>query len=472
MASPGEDPAVDAQPPFRRPRIRSRLLAVAAVVVLMAGSGIGLERVVGIRPAPPGSPGASMSGGWFCPHGGGRGWRAWIAVANPNPDPVLIRITTFGRRGIRAQRTDTIPGSSQIYHSVPAGTGGEGTEIEYFGGWVGAGWVVQRSGDEPFLGGSRCAGSPSASWYLTDLPTARGQAARVELMNPFGEDATVSVAIRTDQRAAVRPGALSPHVVPARTSTEIRLNQFLLQAPGERIVSVELDVQLGRIAAAGVSVTADGMATEIGEPRESARWSLPGTGFAGGSTLSLLNAKGRRSDVTIIAQSPASQRVLSGVDGLSLSKGEAAAFPAPEDGADGIVIESTNKQPVAAERRLVGTDGEPALIGAGSPATRWLVIPTLPPTGGEASIVVQNPAREPAEVELRLLGSSGSVFAANRTLTVSAGRVVRVDLTQMAGTEPVSALITATTGTVVVGGASYASNGSGYAATLGLRMNS
>lgn len=395
------------------------------------------------------------------------GWRAWVAIANPGAEPVSIRITTFGRRGVRAQLDDVVPGSSLIYRAVPAGSGGEGTEVEYFGGWVGAGWVVRRSGSDPFLGASRCADAPSSTWYLTDLPTARGQTARLELMNPFGEDATVAVVLRTDQRAAVRPGPLSPYVVPAGTSTEIRLNQFLLQAPGEHIVSAELDVQLGRVVAGAVTVSGDGVATESAEPRESTRWSLPAAGFAGASTVSLLNAQGRRSDFTVIAQSASRQRVLSGVDGLSLSRGEAMAFAVPDETADGVVVESTNRQPIAAGRRLTGTDGEPALAGgAASPSTRWLLMPTLPPKGGQAVMVVQNPTREPATVEIGLLGSSGSLFAANRTLTVPAGRAVTVDLAQMAGTTPVCALVTATSGTVVVGGASYGSGGAGYAATL------
>jgi hypothetical protein len=448
------------------------LLAVATVAAVMVGSGIGLERAVGIRQPAPGSPHSATTGGWFCPHGGGDGWRAWVAIANPNPEPVSIRITTFGRRGVRARLDDVVPGSTLVYRPVPARSGGEGTEVEYFGGWVGAGWVIQRSGEDSFLGGSRCADAPSPTWFLTDLPTARGQTARLELMNPFGEDATVGVVLRTDQRAAVRPGPLSPYVVPAGTSTEVRLNQFLLQAPGEKVVSAELEVQLGRVVAGAVTISGDGVATEVGEPREATRWSVPGAAFAGGSTLSLLNAKGRRSDISVIAQSASQQRVLSGVDGLSLSRGEATAFAIADETAAGLFVESMNKQPIAAGRRLFGTNAEPALVaGSPSPSARWLLLPTLPPRGGQATMVLQNPTREPVSVEIRLLGSSGSLFAANRTLTVPAGRAVTVDLAQMAGTVPVSALVTATTGTVVVGGASYGPGGAGYAATLAVPVN-
>jgi hypothetical protein len=116
---------------------------------------------------------------------------------------------------------------------------------------------------------------------------------------------------------------------------------------------------------------------------------------------------------------------------------------------------------------VFGTNAEPALVaGARSPESRWLLLPTVPPKGGQATMVVQNPTRVPAEVEIRLFGTSGPLFPANRTLTVPAGRAVTVELAQLAGTAPVATLVTATSGTVVVGGASYGSGGAGYAVTL------
>ena len=291
-------------------------------------------------------------------------------------------------------------------------------------------------------------------------------------MNPFAEDAAVNVGIQTDHRTAVRPGALTPFIVPAGTSTEIRLNQFLLQAPDEKIVSADVRVELGRVVVSAVDLSTGGMATEIAEPRESSRWGLPAAGFTGGSTLNVMNPAGRRSDFTVIAQSETRQQVLSGVDGLSLSRGEAIAFAVPDESATGLAVESTNKAPVAVQRRVVGTDGEPAIIGgAESTAPVWLLPSTLPPRGGRALLVVQNPGRESAEIALRLFGASGSLFGADRTFSVPAGRSLTIDLSAMTGQDPAAALVTASSGTIVVGGASYASDGGGFSATLAIPVD-
>ncbi|MFN2589177.1 MAG: DUF5719 family protein, partial [Actinomycetota bacterium] len=88
---------------------------------------------------------------------------------------------------------------------------------------------------------------------------------------------------------------------------------------------------------------------------------------------------------------------------------------------------------------------------------------------GRTTLVVQNPGQIPAEMTLKLFGSDGPVAPGIfERLTVDPGRSLAVDMARVVGDRPVSALITTTEGTIVVGGASYDPNEEGYASTPGL----
>jgi hypothetical protein len=83
--------------------------------------------------------------------------------------------------------------------------------------------------------------------------------------------------------------------------------------------------------------------------------------------------------------------------------------------------------------------------------------------------VLENPGQDQAMITLELIGPEGTIPAGVfQHLTVSPGRSLTVDLGRIVGDQPVSALLTATEGTVVAGAASNASDEGGYAATLGV----
>jgi hypothetical protein len=382
-----------------------------------------------------------------------------------------VRLTTFGSDGVIASREFAVPASTHLYRKIRVTDTASATEVEYFGGWVGAGWVVQRGGSEPALAASRCAPSPSPSWYAPDVPTGRGQTALLVVMNPFAEDATFDVVLRTDQRTAVSPTALSPYVLPAGTSIAVRVNQYLLQSPREAIVTGEVHVRLGRVVAGSLSLSADGVGAEVGVPSPAHRWVLPAAAYEGGTTANLMQAQNRGVDLTVLAQGPTEERVLTeGPGALPLGPHQVLAYGVEDPSALGLVVEAASRGQVAAQRRVTGEGGDPALIG-GSPVSRprWLLLPSLPPKGGRTTMVVENPGRATAAIRLQLFGSDGPVPAGIfERFTVSPGRSLTLDLGRVVGNEPVSALLTTTEGTIVVGEASYGSNDAGYAATLGL----
>jgi hypothetical protein len=73
--------------------VRGRLAVAVLTATAAVGGGLALERL-GPRTPDPTTIGDEVSGAWFCPHGGGEGWRAWIAVANPTAEAAEVRLTS------------------------------------------------------------------------------------------------------------------------------------------------------------------------------------------------------------------------------------------------------------------------------------------------------------------------------------------------------------------------------------------
>jgi hypothetical protein len=90
----------------------------------------------------------------------------------------------------------------------------------------------------------------------------------------------------------------------------------------------------------------------------------------------------------------------------------------------------------------------------------------LPPAGGTEELALLNPGHAPVRVTISPFDESGPA-GAKSTVTVPAGRTVTVSLSFF-GSGPLSATVTAADGTIVVGIASQAADGSGFAATTGV----
>lgn len=474
MADPA-GPQAALEPAARKPApaVRGRVVGVALLAALLVGSGFALQRGVGAGPAPAGV-GDDRSGAWFCPHGGGEGYRGWIAVTNPESRPVRVRLTTLGAGGALERPTFTVPAGRQVIRSVPATRSEASTMVEFLGGWVAAGSILRGGSDPAYLAAERCAPGPRRTWYVPDTTTARGESSYLVVMNPFAQDAAVDVVIRTDKRGEIHPGALAPYVVPAGTSVALGLNTYVLQAPDEQLVSGEVQVRLGRVVTGGLTISADGLRAEAGIPSPAVRWVLPGAMYRTPSTLALLNPGPRRADVEVIAQSASSQRLLTGLDPVSLGPGEVKAFGLGGQVDAGVVVQSSNQVPVMAVRRMEGESGDAAILGGEADDARaWVVLPAVPPEGGNQLLLLQNSGRVDASVSLTLIGRSGPIDnPSTDSIVVPSGRLVTVDLSSVSARSPVSVLVTASQGTIVAGCASYSQDGKGYAATLGVPVPS
>jgi hypothetical protein len=459
----------------QRDSIRWRVIFVAALVALVAASAAILDGSVTPGAASPAATaGHQRTGAWFCPHGGGAGWKGWVALANPGGSTVRIRLTGFGASGGGVPSTFDVPAHAQIVRGVAASDQGAGTEVEYFGGWVQASATVSAG-----LGASaqstteRCLPGAGSDWYVPGMSTRVGETAYLVALNPFAEVAEFDVALFTEKRS-VRPGTLTPFVVPPRHSVVIKLNQFALLAQGENALVVHVASRVGRVVVGGVVETGRALVAEAGVPGGATRWVLPAGGTSAAVRLVAFNPGSRRSDLSVISQGVVGQLLASGTNGLSVPAGGVQTFPLRVLPDAGMVVQSTNGQPVVVALQVEGSNGDPAIVG-GAPAAgsgplsgRWLVVPGVPSGTGRATLVLENPGRIDAQVRIAWIGPNGPVLAyPEEPVTVPAGRAVQFPLPGVGG-PLVSALVTVVSGEAVPAAWSSSGQGAGFAVVIGL----
>jgi hypothetical protein len=449
------------------PGIRVRAVALVVVAAFLTGSGLVLDRAVGPKGPSEAASSAGPSGALFCPHGGHAGWEGWVVVTNPGARRVRVRLTQLGKEGKRSVATFVVGALRQVYRQVAADDPADATEVEYFGGWVGAAAIL-ATGSRSGLAAERCEQAAHRNWSVLDVPTATDQASYLVVMNPFDAPAEFDVVLRTEKRE-VAAGALSPYVLAPQHSVGIRLNDFLLQDPDEESLIARVIQRMGRVIAGGLELSAAGIRAEVGIPAPGTRWLLPGGGDTGTRDLVVLNNGRSRADLSAVAEGATVQRLVSGPEGFSVGPGEVKTFQPERVKDSGLLVAASNDQPILAALRLGGPAGDSAtLIGSSTTSMRWLVLPVLPPSDGRSFLLVQNPGREHVTVTFQLIGSDGPA-APLRQRTILSGRTIRITLPSQVG-RPVSVLVSARGGTIVAAAASYSLDRTGYAATLGLPM--
>ncbi len=260
------------------------LVAVAAIgvaVVLAVGA-------VRLGPAIPdaASPGSAPSGAWFCPHGGGKEWKATLTLADPGAEAATVRITSLTSGGAQPTKTLEVTAGSELQVPVPATDRSSSTYVEYFGGWVAAGWVAQGGAGEIGVGAEPCAPQPSRTWYLPDNSTEQGQQAYAVVMNPFGVDAVFDVTLYTADRDPIRSSRWTDLSLAPYRSLALPLGSAQVGALGEAALMAQIEVTSGRVAAASLGVArAGGIRSTIGVTHTSSQVFLPVAAGAGQSQM-------------------------------------------------------------------------------------------------------------------------------------------------------------------------------------------
>jgi hypothetical protein len=459
---PAGDEIVSHEPPAQT-RVGRRLLAIVVIVGLATTSGWWLTRV-GLRSATAPVAGPA-TGAWFCPHGGGKGWQAWIVVANPGPASSTVRITSFDGSGSSTGTTFTVDASHHVFRTVPARSMEASTEVEFFGGWVAATAVIQSTSGS--IAAERCVSAPQPTWLIPDAATGEGEDAFLVVMNPFDINAEFDVVLRTEDRT-IRPGPLTPGVLQPGRSMAVHVNQFALEGPGESTVTAEVRPIMGRVVAGGVGVEGNALRAEAGQPAPAARLFIPAAGYAGTSRVYVENPGPRDAVPSVVQIGPTGVRSVSGTSAGALPAGRATTFEQSgfEDAGD--LVTAKGRAVLAAAVRLESNGGDQATVGAtAAPSRAWVVPAIVAPTGGTQELALFNPGSATVQVTIQPFGDAGPA-GAETSVTVPAGRTVTVSLSALFGTQPLSSVVTATDGAIVVGTASFTPDGKGFAATSGV----
>ena len=449
--------------------LTTRLLVSAICAVSLAIAGVSLERL-GARPVDAGSPRATISGAWSCPHGGGEGWRVWVTVTNHGAEPVEIRMTTSAGGAAAPATPSVIEPGTLTYFEVAAPLEGSATVVEYLGGVVVAGSVTIAP--EGGLAAAPCADSPGSLWHTAEASTLRGETAFLVVHNPFAAQAVVDVILTAGDRQ-LRPGRLQGVVLGALDARAFELNHFAL---GEDALGATIVAPQGRVAAASVVVSPGGLRSSLAVAAPASRWLLPGVGA---ETDVLVRAMSEQ-DSPVSAELQLAEGAIPAIDLEAVSAGTAESFGVLEtDG--GLLVEADGTRPMLAGRRMVLEKQEPvppsdqktdeggkdqqgskkgdagrkgggaagaekrgaakkekepppppaadlaATEGAPLVADRWVVPPAVSPEGGPSVVLLQNPGDEPVEATVTLLGTGGGE-GSPATLTVPPHATVRMQI--------------------------------------------
>jgi hypothetical protein len=457
---PAGDEVAPAPPPGEV-RVGRRLVVVLVIVALVAVSGwqltqIGVRASAAVAAGPP-------TGAWFCPHGGGEGWQAWIVVANPGTARSTVRVTSFDSTGSSSGSTFTVDGSHQVFHPIPAKSMDASTEVEFFGGWVAVTAVVQSKAGS--IAAERCVSTPQPTWLVPDASTGQDESSYVVVMNPFDVNAEFDVVFRTEDRS-IRPGPLSPDVLRPGRSVAIRVNNFALAGPRERTVTAEVRPIMGRVVAGGVGIQGDALRAEAGEPRAGRRLFVPATGYAGIGRVYVTNVGSAEAVPSVLQLGPSGARSVSGSVAGPIPPGRAATYEQSGFDDASTVVSAKGGALLGASLRLESDGNDQATVGAVTlSAPAWVVA-----AGGSQQLVLLNPGHAPVHVTVQLFGEAGPA-SGETAVTVPAGRTLTLEMSGTFSSKPLSAAVVTKDGTIVVGTVSFTSNGNGFGATTGVPMS-
>ncbi len=451
-------------------RGRGQLLAAATVVVVVVAVGVVLQRGVGRRALASAGGGAVPSGAWFCPHGGGGGWTATLEVANPGSRAVDVRVTGLSEgRPTRARSLAVRPGTT-LAVPVEARSRESATLIEYFGGWIAAGWVAHAGGGEKGVAAEPCAPSAGATWLMPDGSTKLAEEATtpgkqktldpyVIVMNPFDADAVFSVTLYTDDRSPVRPGEWTNVVLKPFHSRAFLLNDQLL---GHATVSAEVEAKVGRVVASSLDVNpVGGIRSSLGQrPPTPATAVLPGGYDQGRTELVAMNptASGLAPTGTVLGRDD--EAPLEDGD-AQVNPDSAQTFPITTEPASTLVVRVPSATAVV--RRTFGKAADQGATPPGAAAAAWVLLPAVAGEPSHPGVVIANPGGEPVDVSLATLPAGSGSSAESATVQVPGLRTVPAPADVVASDPAAAILATADDGTFVPVSASYSLGQEGYA---------
>jgi len=440
----------------------------AAVVVV---GGVAIDHGLGVR-VPAAAPSSSTdSGAWLCPHGGGARWEGRLYLANPGPDPSTVRVTAMSLKTSSAVGTVTVDPGTTMEVTVPAAAKEASTYVEYFGGWVAAGWLtITSTPGGTGVGAEPCAPATDATtWYTANGGTPKGAGANLIIMNPYGVNAIFDVVLFSTDRAPVHESNLTDVVLKPHRSMVVPIQTVL---PLEAAVGSEIDVHAGRVGVASVDTSVqNGVGAVLGSTSPTSSLTVPLLAGNGQRSLSVMvpGTDGIRFDGSTLGESVSHPSV--GLSAVAQGPQTTQAYTVATSGASALrLVEQGSTGSFVASVDSVGEGSDLAVTAGAVAGSTWVVLPTVAGDPAKPGLVITNPGAEAATVSLHVLTAAGPNDV---TLDVSAGSSVAAPAGFLATDEAAGILVTATTGQVIATGASESlgmKGVAGYAIAVGLAV--
>jgi hypothetical protein len=470
----------------------------AAVVVALALVVVGLFALDDPNPTPPPAPspviGASVdpsarSATWYCAAGveaSAGGVEHQLVISNPG-EKTTARITGFRdpAGGTDAELAAAKPSSIRVelaarslttlpVSDVGAGVGG--VTVETSGASAGSVTVAHRMLADTQSDQSTCLTEASSRWYFASGNTELGTSARLWLLNPFAGDASVDIAITTENGTRVPGGdpgqdnSFRGVIVPAGTAKVIDLGQ------GARVrtqFSVTVRAVGGRVAAEMTqSVKNQGLRMSPGVPRLSTTWAFADStgGTEVDEQLHILNPSRRAVTVRVSVMPNQDRESFPEPFLIDVPARHFATVPISAEGrvnpdiSRWIRVDSVTGPGVAVMQVVVLTgpgnaDGSRPSVagglasssGSSAAATDWYVTSLDPGPDSQSVVVLANPSETGiALVDIsRITGGDSATIA--EQLEVPPMGSLAVDLTEAAGPDQLSVRVRSRTPILVSG---------------------
>lgn len=393
----------------RDPRVARGPIVLVVVLAVGLAAAVGSAAVDDDGGIPAGADDAAVIAGeqpasttWYCAAGtsnpDGRADET-IVVTNVSPEAATVVVTVEQGRDIDAvSRTVELAGASQERVRVADVVAGPdpGVVVETFGGEVVVEHELRGAGD---VAVGPCATRASRAWYFASGTTVVERALFLELFNPFGDDASVSVTLFTDEGVKSDPG-LERLTVPAHGRVAAPIHEAL---PRQDVVAMAVEAERGRVVAEQTAYrTGDtgGLSLTLGVPAPAPSWTFP-DGVVGddvNEALVVLNPGDVTAEVEVSAQlvEGVAEPQFASLPGRSVALFDLGQILA-EDVRHRTLVRTVNDVPVVAEQRWswqgpTGRIGTATTLGATDAASAWAYALAAVDEDSDDQLVVVNPA--------------------------------------------------------------------------------
>ncbi|MGH2641454.1 MAG: hypothetical protein ACRDGO_07125, partial [Actinomycetota bacterium] len=335
--------------------------------------------------------------------------------ANPGEAAATARLTHLGAEAAAPPETYDVPGGTTLRVDLAPGARGDAAFVEFFGGWIGAGWV---SFTDAGAAAEPCAAEASQRWYLADGSTELGEESFVVVANPFSGPAVMDVVLYSADRPPVRHSGWTDLVVPARQSVALHVNERL---KGEPVVATTLEVSVGRVAAASLVVSdRTTVRSAIGWTESATEAWFPTMQGSGQNELVLLSTSSGSIRFGATSLSEDQPRPAGGLTEQEHGPTAARAYAVPEGaGPTAIRLFTLEGALVSGALRVLGPGTDLGSTGGSTSASdAWVLLPASAQIRADPGAVLVNDGEVAVVASVELLPQEGGTAPPSVSVSV------------------------------------------------------